>query len=127
MSPLFGHLLLILAMHSSKMYMPPSFLVWLVGHQRKLVINMTILDSNVTNIRFQACCFYKVSLCTHFETQSNDKNVGKAMSEFTKPAFNCLKPLFHSSQKPTRKPAASAFKYYDWLKVLASQLASWLL
>ncbi len=31
-----------------------------------------------------------------------------------------LKPLFHSSQKPTRKPAASAFKYCDWMKVIES-------
>ena len=33
-----------------------------------------------------------------------------------------LKPLFHSSQKPTRKLAASAFKYCDWMKVLAASL-----
>ena len=33
-----------------------------------------------------------------------------------------LKPLFHSSQKPTRKLAASAFKYCDWMKVLATSL-----
>ena len=33
-----------------------------------------------------------------------------------------VKPLFHSSQKPTRKLATSAFKYCDWMKVLA---ASW--
>ena len=32
------------------------------------------------------------------------------------------KPLFHSSQKPTRKLAASAFKYCDWMKVLAASL-----
>ena len=29
----------------------------------------------------------------------------------------CLKPLFHSSQKPTRKLPANAFKYCDWMKV----------
>ena len=34
----------------------------------------------------------------------------------------CLKSLFHSSQKPTRKLAASAFKYCDWMKVLAASL-----
>ena len=34
----------------------------------------------------------------------------------------CLKPLFHSSQKPTRKLAASAFKYCDWMEVLAASL-----
>ena len=33
-----------------------------------------------------------------------------------------VKPLFHSLQKPTRKLAASAFKYYDWMKVLAASL-----
>ncbi len=34
-----------------------------------------------------------------------------------------LKPLFHSSQTPTRKlAAASAFKYCDWMKVLAASL-----
>ena len=33
-----------------------------------------------------------------------------------------LKPLFHSSRKQTRKLAASAFKYYDWMKVLAASL-----
>ncbi len=33
-----------------------------------------------------------------------------------------LKPLFHSSQKPTRKLAASAFKYCDWMKVLTASL-----
>ena len=33
-----------------------------------------------------------------------------------------FKPLFHSSQKPTRKLAASAFKYCDWMKVLAANL-----
>ena len=32
------------------------------------------------------------------------------------------KPLFHSSQKPTRKLAASAFKCCDWMKVLAASL-----
>ncbi len=31
-----------------------------------------------------------------------------------------LKPLFHSSQKPTRKLAASAFKYCDWMSLIAS-------
>ena len=39
-----------------------------------------------------------------------------------------LKPLFHSSQNPTRKLAASAFRYCDWMKLLAASLiASWLL
>ncbi len=33
-----------------------------------------------------------------------------------------VKPLFHSSQKPARKLAASAFKYCDWMKVLAESL-----
>ncbi len=33
-----------------------------------------------------------------------------------------VKPLFHSMQKPTRKLAASAFKYCDWMKVLAASL-----
>ena len=33
-----------------------------------------------------------------------------------------LKPLFHSSQKPACKLAASAFKYCDWMKVLAASL-----
>ncbi len=33
-----------------------------------------------------------------------------------------VKPLFHSSQKPTRRLAASAFKYCDWIKVLAASL-----
>ena len=33
-----------------------------------------------------------------------------------------VKPLFHSSQKPTRKHVASAFKYCDWMKVLAASL-----
>ncbi len=33
-----------------------------------------------------------------------------------------LKPLFHSSQKPTCKLAASSFKYCDWMKVLAASL-----
>ena len=33
-----------------------------------------------------------------------------------------LKPLFHSSQKPTRKLPASAFKYCDWMKVFAASL-----
>ena len=33
-----------------------------------------------------------------------------------------LKPLFYSSQKPTRKLAASAFKYCDWIKILAASL-----
>ena len=33
-----------------------------------------------------------------------------------------LKPLFHSLQKPTRKLAASPFKYCDWMKVLAASL-----
>ncbi len=33
-----------------------------------------------------------------------------------------LRPLFHSWQKPTRKLAASAFKYCDWMKVLAASL-----
>ena len=33
-----------------------------------------------------------------------------------------LKHLFHSSQKPTRKLAASAFKYCDWMKVRAASL-----
>ena len=32
------------------------------------------------------------------------------------------KPLFHSSQKSTRKLAATAFKYCDWMKVLAASL-----
>ena len=36
--------------------------------------------------------------------------------------FLRLKSLFHSSQKPTRKLAASAFKYCDWMKVLAASL-----
>ncbi len=36
--------------------------------------------------------------------------------------FPLLKPLFHSSQKPTRKLAASAFKYCGWMKVLAASL-----
>ncbi len=33
-----------------------------------------------------------------------------------------LKPLFHSSQKPTCKLAAIAFKYCDWMKVLTTSL-----
>ena len=33
-----------------------------------------------------------------------------------------VKPLFHSSLKSTRKLAASAFKYCDWMKVLAASL-----
>ena len=33
-----------------------------------------------------------------------------------------LEPLFHSSQKATRKLAASAFEYYDWMKALAASL-----
>ena len=33
-----------------------------------------------------------------------------------------IKPLFHLSQKPTRKLAASAFKYSDWRNVLAASL-----
>ena len=33
-----------------------------------------------------------------------------------------LKPLFHSPQKSTRKLAASAFKYCDWMKVLAASV-----
>ena len=35
---------------------------------------------------------------------------------------NIVKPLYHSSQKPARKPAASAFKYCDWMKVLTASL-----
>ena len=31
-----------------------------------------------------------------------------------------IKPLFHSSQKPTHKLAASAFKYHDWIEVRAA-------
>jgi hypothetical protein len=31
---------------------------------------------------------------------------------------------FHSSQKPTRKLAATAFKYCDWMKVLAATSVS---
>ena len=38
----------------------------------------------------------------------------------TELCIHLLKPLFHSSQKPTRKLAASAFKYCDWMKVLAA-------
>ena len=34
----------------------------------------------------------------------------------------CIKPLLHSSQKLTRKLAANAFKYCDWMKVLAARL-----
>ena len=33
-----------------------------------------------------------------------------------------LKSLFHSSQKPTRKLAASAFKHCDWMEVSAASL-----
>ena len=33
-----------------------------------------------------------------------------------------IQPLFHSSQKPTRKLAVSAFKYCDWMKVLVVSL-----
>ncbi len=33
-----------------------------------------------------------------------------------------FKPLFHSSQKPIRKLAASSFTYCDWMKVLAASL-----
>ena len=32
-----------------------------------------------------------------------------------------IKPLFHSSQKPAGKLAASAFKYCDWMKVLTQR------
>ncbi len=32
------------------------------------------------------------------------------------------KASFHSLQKPTRKLAASVFKYCDWMKVLAASL-----
>ncbi len=41
-------------------------------------------------------------------------------------AFSCeviqpsIKPFLHSSQKSTRKLVVSAFKYCDWMKVLAS-------
>ena len=38
----------------------------------------------------------------------------------TELCIHLLKPLFHSSQKPIRKLAASAFKYCDWMKVLAA-------
>ena len=33
-----------------------------------------------------------------------------------------LKPLFHLSQNPTRKLAASAFNFCDWMKVLPASL-----
>ena len=33
-----------------------------------------------------------------------------------------VKPVFHSSQKLTRKLTTSSFKYCDWMKVLAASL-----
>ncbi len=36
--------------------------------------------------------------------------------------INCVKPLFHSSQKPTCELAASTFKYCDWMKVFTASL-----
>ncbi len=38
--------------------------------------------------------------------------------------LQAAKPLFHSSQKPTRKLTASVFKYCDWMKVLAASAMS---
>ena len=37
-------------------------------------------------------------------------------------ANRLVKLLFHSSQKPTRKLAASAFRYYDWMKIPTASL-----
>ncbi len=37
--------------------------------------------------------------------------------------LTAVKPFFHSSQKPTRRPAASAFKYCDYNKSSRSESA----
>ena len=44
------------------------------------------------------------------------------MNAWLDPAVVMLKPLYHSSQKLTRKLAEIAFKYCDWMKVLAASL-----
>ena len=36
--------------------------------------------------------------------------------------YSSVRPLFHSSPKPTRKLAASAFNYYTWMNVFAASL-----
>ncbi len=50
-----------------------------------------------------------------FENAQYRKDIGDK-------AFRFVKPLFHSSQNLSRKLAASAFKYCDWMKVLAARL-----
>ena len=49
-------------------------------------------------------------------------NLYSQVTWHTRESLANLKPLFHSSQKPTRKLAASAFKHCDWMKVLAASL-----
>ena len=51
----------------------------------------------------------------------NESNVFTLYKRYKRSAGD-LKPLFHSSQKPTRKLAANAFKYSDWMKVVAASL-----
>ena len=52
----------------------------------------------------------------HWRSSYRHLNTGQTFSD------RRMKLLFHSSQKPTSKLAASAFKYCDWMKVLAASL-----
>ena len=57
-----------------------------------------------------------------FFTQRERERAIKTLTKSWVISFIVLKHLFHSSQKPTGKLAASAFRYCDWINVLAASL-----